>query len=54
MTVLDFRIWDKLLEYIFEYFEIARVKRFSNITRVIYPQNFPKQTCGYWLITPNQ
>ena len=22
--------------------------------RMIYPQNSPNQTCGYWLITPNQ
>ena len=21
---------------------------------MIYPQNCPNQTCGYWLITPNQ
>ena len=42
-------IWDKLPEGILENFEIARVKpslisKFSNITRVIYPQNCPNQT----------
>ena len=39
-------IWDKLLEWIFENFEIARVKQgqfliFSKITRVIYPKSCP-------------
>ena len=28
--------------------------KFSKITRVIYPQNCPDQTCDYWLITPTQ
>ena len=28
--------------------------KFLKITRVIYPQNRPNQTCSYWLITPNQ
>ena len=28
--------------------------KFSKITRVIYPQNCPNQTCDYWLITSNQ
>ena len=36
-------IWDKLREWIFENFEIARVKRaisnFSKIKRVIYRKN---------------
>ena len=30
------------------------ISKFSKITRVIYPQNCQNQTCGYWLITPNQ
>ena len=52
-------IWDKLPECIFENFEVVRVKRgqfqsFQKITRMIYPKNRPNQTCGYWLITPNQ
>ena len=50
-------IWDKLPEYIFENFIINRVKegnyKFSKITSVIYLQNFPNQTCDYWLITQN-
>ena len=48
-------IWDKLPECVFENFGIAwAISKFSKITRVIYPQNCPNQTCGYWLITPNQ
>ena len=48
-------IWDKLPECIFENFEIAGVKqgqfqKFWKITRV----TCLNQTCGYWLITPNQ
>ena len=30
------------------------ISKFSKITRVIYPQNCPNQTCCYWLITQNQ
>ena len=26
------------------------MSKFSKITRVIYPQNRPKQTCDYWLL----
>ena len=40
-------IWDKLPECIFENFEIAQV-----IFKFL--KNRPKQTCDYWLITPNQ
>ena len=29
------------------------ISKFSKIKRVIYPQNRPLQTYGYWLITPN-
>ena len=31
-----------------------KISNFSKITRVIYPKNFPNQTCSHWLITPNQ
>ena len=41
-------IWDKLPNCISENFEI-----FKN-HEGIYPKNHPNQTCGYWLITPNQ
>ena len=27
---------------------------FKTFSRVIYPKTDPNQTCGYWLITPNQ
>ena len=41
-------IWDKLPQWIFENFKIARVKRgFSKITRVIYSKNRLNQTFGY-------
>ena len=30
------------------------ISKFSKITRVGYSINCPKQTCGYWSITPNQ
>ena len=30
------------------------ILKFSKITRVIYPQNRPNETCDYWLITANQ
>ena len=29
-------------------------RKFSKITRGIYPKNCPSKTCDYWLITPNQ
>ena len=38
-------IWDKLP---------GSISKISKIMRVIYPKNRPNQTCGYWLITPNQ
>ena len=43
----------------FKEFETARAKqgqfqKFSKIPRVIDPNKHPKQTGGYWLITPNQ
>ena len=41
-------IYDKLPESIFENIKILK------IARVIYPKNFPNQTCSHWLITPNQ
>ena len=41
-------IWDKLLEYISKNFEILKM------TRLIYPNNCPNQTGGYFLIKPNQ
>ena len=41
---------DKFPLCIFENFEISK---FSEMTRVIYVQNHPNQTCGYWLIIPN-
>ena len=49
-------ILNKLPECIFENFEIARVKRghFQVFRSHEYPKNCPKQTCAYWLITPNQ
>ena len=28
--------------------------KFSKITRVIYPKDFPNQICDYWLTTTNQ
>ena len=28
--------------------------KFSKIKRMLYPKNRPNQTCGYWLIIPNQ
>ena len=34
--------------------EKRAIPKISKITRVIYPQNSPHQTCNYWLITPNQ
>ena len=48
-------IWNKLAEWIFESFEITRVKtraisKFSKITRVIFPKNRANQTCDYWLM----
>ena len=47
-------IWNKLPDCIFENFEISNSEKCSKITRVTYLQNHPHQTCGYWLITPNQ
>ena len=54
-------ICDKLPEFIFENFEIARVKskareisKFPKIKGAIYPQICSNQTCDYSLITPNQ
>ena len=51
-------IWDKLLECIFENFEIARLnegnfKIFKNHEGDL-SQISPNQTCDYWLITPTQ
>ena len=28
--------------------------RTTSMTKVIYPKTHPNQTCGYWLIAPNQ
>ena len=42
-------ICDKLSKCIFQKFS-----KFSKFLRVIYPKNCPNETCGYWLITPNQ
>ena len=47
-------IQHKLPESIFENYEIMKISKFPKITKVIYPKNLPNQTCGYWLITPNQ
>ena len=41
-------IWHKLCQCIFDL-----ISKFSKISRVIYPQNYPNQICDYWLITPN-
>ena len=46
-------VWDKLPECNFEN-KTRAISKFSKIMRVIYPKNCPNQTCGYWLITPNQ
>ena len=51
ITMFGKAIWDKLSECIFENFEILK---FLKITWVIYFKIRPNQTCGYWLITPNQ
>ena len=50
-------IWDKLLEWNFENFETARVKRkqFQNFQKsLIYPKSLPKHSCDYQLMAPNQ
>ena len=51
-------IWGKLTECIFENFECpsktSAISIFSNITKVIYPKNCPKQTCDSCLTTRNQ
>ena len=30
------------------------LKKFSKITRLIYPKKHPNQTCCYWLVTPSE
>ena len=37
-----------------EIFPLVRMFSLVVMQRVVYPQNFPNQTCNYWLITPNQ
>ena len=45
-------IWDKLLEYVFENFEITQVKRgqFQDFQKSRGGFLGPNQTCDYWLI----
>ena len=33
---------------------MTAISKFSKMTRVSFPKNYPKQTSDYWLITPNQ
>ena len=51
-------IWGKLTESIWKFWnypsKTKTISKFSKMTRVTYPKNCPNQTCGYWLITPNQ
>ena len=44
-------IWAKLPECIFENFEYFKIFKTHEAD---LSQNCPNQTCGYWLITPNQ
>ena len=47
-------IWDKLPKCNFETFENFKIFKNHQGDLSPVPQNHPNQTCGYWLITPNQ